>query len=61
MLQRIPIALAKVKADSTSGNLLNEIRQTIYSLYRAKDTTKNVYNNVMNSVKLYCKKRIPYL
>ena len=33
MLQRLPIALAQVKAGNTSENLLNEIRQIIYSLY----------------------------
>ena len=33
MLQRLPIALAQVKGDNTSQNLLNEIRQIIYSLY----------------------------
>ena len=32
MLQRLPIALAQVKAGNNSGNLLNEIRQIIYSL-----------------------------
>ena len=32
MLQRLPIALAQVKADNNSENLLNEIRQIIYSL-----------------------------
>ena len=52
MLQRIPIALAQIKAGNTSGNLLNEIRQIIYSLYRAKEITKKVYNNIMNSIKL---------
>ena len=52
MLQRLPIALAQVKADDTSENLLNEIRQTIYSLYGEKEVTKKVYNNIMNSVKL---------
>ena len=36
MLQRLPIALAQVKADSTSENLLNEMRKIIYFLYRAK-------------------------
>ena len=40
MLQRLPIALAKVKAGNTSDNLLNEIRQIIYSLYRAKEVNK---------------------
>ena len=52
MLQRLPIALAQVKVGKTSENLLNEIRQIIYSLYQAKETTKKVYNNIMNSIKL---------
>ena len=34
MLQRLPIALEQVKVGNTSGNLINEIRQIIYSLYR---------------------------
>ena len=49
MLQRLPIALARVKAGYTSRNLLNEIRQIIYSLYWAKEITKIVYNNIKNS------------
>ena len=36
MLQRLPIALAQVKASKTSENLLNKIRQILFSLYRAK-------------------------
>ena len=52
MLQRLPIALSQVKAGNTSENLLNEIRQIIYSLYQEKDVTKKVYNNIMNSIKL---------
>ena len=40
MLQRLPIALAQVKASITSENLLNEIKQIIYSLYQAKEITK---------------------
>ena len=36
MLQRLPIALAQVKAGNKSENLLNQIRQIINSLYRAK-------------------------
>ena len=31
MLQRLPIALAQVKAGNIFENLLNEIRQIIYS------------------------------
>ena len=48
MLQRLPLALAEVKAGNTSENLPNEIRQIIYSLYRAKEITKKICNNIMN-------------
>ena len=33
MLQRLPIALAQVKAGNNSESLLNEIRQIVYSLF----------------------------
>ena len=52
MLQRLPVALAQVKTVNTSKNLLNEIGPIIYSLYRSKEITKKVYNNMMNSIKL---------
>ena len=52
MLRRLPMALAQVKAGNTSGNLLDEIRQIVYSLYRAKEITKKVYKSKMNSIKL---------
>ena len=52
MLQRFPIALAQLKAGSTSKNLLNQNRQITYTLYREKEITKKVYNNIINSVKL---------
>ena len=52
MLQRLPIALAQVKGGNTSENLLNKITQIIYSLYRAKEITKKVCNNIMNSIKV---------
>ena len=32
LLQRLPIALPQVKASNNSENLLNEIRQIVYSL-----------------------------
>ena len=44
MIERLPIALPKVKAGKTSENLLREIRQIIYSLYRVREITKKVYN-----------------
>ena len=50
MLQRLPIALAQVKAGNNSESLLNEIRQIVYSLYQSKQITKNVYNNIIKSL-----------
>ena len=50
MLQRLPITLAQVKAGSNSENLLNKIRQIIYSLYQSKQITKKVYNNIIKSI-----------
>ena len=52
MLQKLPIPLAQVKLGNTSANLLNEICPIIYSLYWAKEVTKKVYNNIMNSINL---------
>ena len=52
MLERLPIALTQVKAGNTSKNFLNEIRQLKYSLYRPKEITKKVYNNIINSIKV---------
>ena len=52
MLKRLPIALAQVKAGSNSESLLNEIRQIVYSLYRSKEITKKVYNDIINSIKV---------
>ena len=51
MLQGLLIPLAQVKAGNKSENLLNEIKQIIYSLYRAKEIFKKVYKNIMNSIK----------
>ena len=50
MLQRLPIALAKVKAGNNSESLLNEIRQIVYFLYQSKQITKKVYNNIIKSI-----------
>ena len=52
MLKRLPIALAQIKAGNNSESLLNEIRQISYSLYRSKEITKNVYNNIIKSLKV---------
>ena len=50
MIQRLPIAFAQIKAGNNSENLLNEMRQIIYSLYQSKEITKKVYNSLMKSL-----------
>ena len=51
MLQRLLVAVAQVKAGNNPENLLNEIRQTVYSLYQSKDITKKVHNNILSQYK----------
>ena len=52
MLKRLPIALAQIKTGNNSESLLNEIRQIAYSLYRSKEITKKVHNNIIKSIKV---------
>ena len=52
MLQRLPIALAQVKAGDNSENLLIEIRQIAYFLYQSKEITENVYNSIIKQIQL---------
>ena len=49
MLSRLPISLAQLKAGNNSEKLKNETRQMLYSLYRSKNLTKNVYKS-LNSI-----------
>ena len=48
MLQRLPIALAQVKAGNDSQNLLNEIRLIVTG--SRKKITKKVYSNIIKSI-----------
>ena len=50
MLSRLPITLAQLKAGNDSEKLKNEIRQLLYTLYRSKNLTKQVYNNLINYI-----------
>ena len=50
MLRRLPITLAQLKAGNNSGKLKNEIRQLLYFLYRSKNMTKQVYNNLIKYI-----------
>ena len=57
MLQRLPIALAQVKAGNNSESLLNEIRQIVYYLYQSKEVTYRVCNNIIKSIQKNCIQR----
>ena len=50
MLSRLPITLAQLKVGNNSEKLKNEVRQLLYSLYRSKNMSKQVYNNLINYV-----------
>ena len=52
ILKRLPIALAQIKAGNNSESVLYVIRQIVYSLYRPKEITKKVYNNIIKSIKV---------
>ena len=50
MLSRLPISLAQLKAGNNSEKLKNEIRQLLYSLYRSKKLTKNIYKSLIDII-----------
>ena len=49
MLSRLPISLAQLKAGNNSEKL-NEIRQLLYSLYRSKKLTTQIYQSLINNI-----------
>ena len=50
MLIRLPVTLAQLKAGNNSEKLKNEIRQLLYSLYRSKKLTKQLYKSLVNII-----------
>ena len=50
MLSRLPISLAQIEAGNNSNKLKNEIRQLLYSSYRSKNMTKQVYNDLIKHI-----------
>ena len=50
-LQRLPIAFAQVKGNNLE-NLLNEIRQIVYSFYQSKEIIKKVYKLYLRALKI---------
>ena len=50
MLNKLPIALAQLQAGNHSNKLKNEIRQPLYSLYRSKIMTEQVYKSLIDII-----------
>ena len=50
MLSRLPITLTLLKAGNNSEKLKNEIRQLLYSLYRSKKLTKQLYKSLIDII-----------
>ena len=50
MIIRLPILLAQLKAGNNSQKLKNEIRKIVYSLYRSKNMSKTIYNNLIDTI-----------
>ena len=50
MLNRLPIVLAQLQAGNNSNKLKNEIRQLLYSLYRSKYITKQIYKSLISII-----------
>ena len=50
MLSRLSISLARLKAGNNSQKLKNEIRKLLYSLYRSKKLTKNIYKSLVDII-----------
>ena len=50
MLSRLPISLAHLKAGNNSEKLKNETRQLLYSLYRSKKLTKQIYKSLIDII-----------
>ena len=50
ILSRLPISLAQLNAGNNSEKLKNEIRQILYSLYRSKKLTKQIYKSLIDII-----------
>ena len=50
MLNRLSIALAQLQAGNNSKKLKNETRQLLYSLYRSKNMTEQIYKSLIGII-----------
>ena len=56
MLERLATALTQIKAGNNSENLLNEMRQIVYSLYQSKEIIKKVYKGIIKLIEIIATK-----
>ena len=50
MLSRLPLSLARLNTENNSEKLKNEIRKLLYSLYRSKKLTKQIYKSFIDVI-----------
>ena len=50
MLSTLPIPLARLKVGNNSQNLKDKIRKLLYSLYRSKILTKQLYKSLVDII-----------
>ena len=50
ILSTLPISLAQLNAGNNYEKLKNEIRQLLYSLYRSKKLTKQLYKSLIDVI-----------
>ena len=50
MTVRLLILLAQLKAGNNSERLKNEIKKIVYSLYRSKNLSRTIYNDLVNAI-----------
>ena len=50
MLSRLPIALAQLKAGNNSEKLKNETKEILYSWYRSKKLTNQIYKSLIDII-----------
>ena len=50
MLSRLPISLAQLNTGNNSDKLKNKITQLLYSFYRSKKLTKQLYKSLVDFI-----------
>ena len=55
MINRLPIALSQLQAGNNSNKLKNQIRKLLYSLYRSKNITEQIYKGLIGIIYKECR------